>query len=141
MKGLESRAMGRMLPFRRVTRVQALALAWKTQKVLPIVMQATSHIHILARYFDKCNALFYTSTPEIPIILYTSSLKRYPFRAVPPRIVQYRKPVSLPPPAEPRGASPYSPVHGAPPSSPRGINFAAYEINIYALKLNSTVHF
>ena len=102
MKGLESRAMGRMLPFRRVTRVQALALAWKTQKVLPIVMQATSHIHILARYFDKCNALFYTSTPEIPIILYTSSLKRYPFRAVPPRI-------------------PYSPVQEAGlPSSSRG---------------------
>ena len=35
--------------------------------------------------------LFYTSTHEILTLLYTSRLKRYPFRAEPPRIVHYRE--------------------------------------------------
>ena len=35
--------------------------------------------------------LLYTSTCEIPTLLYTWSLKRYPFRAEPPRIGHYRE--------------------------------------------------
>ena len=40
-------------------------------------------------------AFFCTSAREIPTLLYTSSLKKVPFRAEPPRIVHYRE---YPPP-------------------------------------------
>ena len=61
---------------------------------LPEKMAPLTHIYLLgvsSNFESPFPALFYTSTREMPTLLYNSSLKRYPLRAGPPRIVHYRE--------------------------------------------------